>query len=183
MFTRIVIGPCLIGAILWTLRDHATSGEPPPAATPVAELQRLASSVGVWNTAQRFRPTPGASPFESTSTEKVRWSDSKQYLISEQRGLTPTGWTSKVLVTSWNPTDHQIHVVEVSLGGFTTELTLWFEGDVQKILGYRRFGERLVRTELTVEHTSPDEYKFHSDCTDQGKTWVCSEGISKRVKK
>ena len=168
--------------ILCLVLGHAVAVGPTPVATPVPELQKLASSVGAWKTIQRFRSAPDASAIESASTYNVRWSEDQQYLISEQRGPTPTGWTSKILITSWNPTDKQIHVVEVSEGGTTTDLTLWFEGDLQKVLGHRRFGGRLVRTELTVEHTSPDEYKFHVDCLDSEKAWVCSEGVSQRVK-
>lgn len=168
--------------IFWIVLRHTAAGEPTPAATPVPELQRLASSVGEWTTNQKFRSAPDAPAFESTSNYVVRWSRDQQYLISEQRGPTPTGWTSKILITSWNPTDRQIHVVEVNQGGATTDLILWFEGDIRKVLGHRRFGGRLVRTELTVERTTPDEYKFRVDCLDSDRAWVCSEGVSKRLR-
>ena len=137
--------------------------------------------VGVWHTTQKYWSTLGDATARE-STEKVRWPDDQQFLISEQSGLTPAGWISKVLIISWNVADRQIHVVEVSQGGASTDLTLWFEGDVEKVSGYSRFGERLVRTELTVEPTSPDEYKFHMDCLETERAWVCSEGVSKRAK-
>jgi hypothetical protein len=182
MFPRTFHRIVAVSAMVCIAHGQSAAGEPKAAATPVPELQKLAPSIGLWKTTQRSRSATDASVFESTSTENVRWSEDKQYVISEQCGLTLSGWTSRILVTSWNPADRQIHVVEVSQGGATIDLTLWFEGDVQKVLGHRRFGERLVRTELTVEHTSPDEYKFRVDCLDSDKAWVCSEGVSQRVK-
>ena len=153
----------------------------PVSATPPPELQRLASSVGTWKTTQRFWISAGANAFESTSTENVRWSESQEFLISEQRGVAWDGPTSRLCITSWNPEDRQIHVLEVSRGGSTVDMTVWFEGDTQKVLSYRRWSERLVRVELTIELLSPDESKFHADCTHEEKTWVCLEGTSKRA--
>ena len=171
--------------MFWTtviLGTVALAKAGPLTTPPPPELQRLASSVGVWNTTQKSWWSPGAAVFESTSTEKIRWSEDQQFLISEQSGLTLMGWTSRVVVTSWNPADKQIHVLEVSQGGATVNLILWFEGDVTKVLGHRQIRGHLVRTELTVEYTSPDSSKFHVDCLDGEHAWVCSEGVSKRVK-
>ncbi len=180
MFARFI---AVIGcAFIAQSREVSMAEDPSRVPTPVPELRQLADSVGSWETSQRYRATPDATALESKSTENVRWSEGQQFLISEQRGLTPLGWSSRVLVTSWNPVDRQFHVVEIQEGGFTTEMTLWFEGKVQKVVGYRRFGDSLVRTELTVEHTSPDEYKFRMDCTGSSGVWVCSEGRSKRIK-
>jgi len=165
-----------------TFLGAAATAEAGPTPTPSPELQRLASSVGVWNTTQKYWSTPGAAVFESSGTERVRWSEDRQYLISEQSGLTPTGWTSRVTITSWNPADRQIHVIEVSPGGSILDLILWFEGDVVKVLGYRRFGDRLIRAEFTTEHISAGEFRFYTDCTDQEKRWVCTDGVSKRAK-
>ena len=182
MLMRVAFSGQVVGVLLWMSCSYGRA-DGTPSPTPAPELERLASSVGVWDTTSRFRASPNSSPFESTSTYTVRWSESRQFLISDQRGMTPEGWTSRILVTSWNPVDRKIDVIEVSRGGSTVEMTLWFEGDIQKVLGYRHIGAQLVRTELTVEHMSPDACKFHTDCTDQGKTWVCSEGSSKRVSK
>ena len=172
----------IVCAIALPLSQLSTAGEPATTPTPVPELQQLAASVGTWETSQRYRDTPDAAVFESTSTERISWSEGQQFLISEQRGLTLSGWSSRVLVTSWNPVDRHFRVIEVEAGGFTTEMTLWFEDGVQKVLGYRRFGDRLVRTELTVERKSPDEYTFRMHCTGSSGGWLCSEGVSRRVK-
>ena len=172
---------CAVAAFAQTAATSQAE-DPSRAPTPVPELQKLARSVGTWKTSQSYRSSPEAPVFKSQSTEKVRWSEGKQFLISEQRGLTSLGWESRVLVTSWNRVDQHYRVIEVQQGGFTEEMTLSFEGDVQKVLGYRRFGDLRVRTELTVEHTSADEYRFRMECTGSSGVWVCSEGVAKRVR-
>jgi Protein of unknown function (DUF1579) len=182
MFMRVDHKGCLAGAILCALLYHASGGEAPPDETPPPELQKLGTAVGLWKTTTQSRFSPDGTVVESTSIENVRWSDSRQFLVTEQRGSTPDGWISRICITSWNAADRQIHVIEVSPGGSITDSTLWFEGSIEKVLGYRRLQGRLFRTELTVEHTSPDEFTFHYDCLDQEKSWVCCEGKSRRSK-
>jgi hypothetical protein len=145
-------------------------------------LEKLDGWVGFWKSTSKFRRGPDAAVVEGTNTENVRWSESREFLVTEQRGHALDGPISCILITSWNPGDRQIHVIEVIPGGQINDSTLWFEGNIQKGLCYRRLNGRLVRVELTVEHTSPDEVVFHYDCLDQEKTWICCEGVSKRSK-
>src|SRR4051812_48476303 len=112
----------LIGAALYGLLSVACA-QGPSVAIPPKELDWLNSQVGVWNTAQTFRITPEAPIFHSTSTESIRWSESREFLLVEQRGLTVAGLTSRIVVISWSPSDRQIHAVEVQTNGNTHEDT------------------------------------------------------------
>jgi hypothetical protein len=182
MYMRVGRIGWFLGAILWALLLRVGRSESPPNATVTPELEKLDSWVGSWRTTSKFRRGPDAAVFESTNTENVRWSESREFLVTEQRGRALDGPISRILITSWNPADRQIHVVEIRPGGQVIDSTLWFEGNIQKGLGYRRLDERLVRVELTVEHTSPDQFVFRYDCLDDEKAWICCEGVSKRSK-
>lgn len=144
------------------------------------ELKRLADMIGIWDTAASYRPTPDAPAFEGRSVETTRWSANRQFLITDQLGLTRTGWEDRLLIISWDPVKKEYKLIEVNPAGENIEMTMEVKGKVQKILSYRPFEGRLIRTELTVETVSPFESKFRWECTDQGKTWLFGEGISKK---
>lgn len=164
----------LAGAIVAEPDDSAARSSRP------SEVARLGSYVGIWKTTQKFRATPDAPLSESSSTEKVRWSDTQLFLISEQHGQTADGWEDRIVIWSWNPADRKIHALEVGVGGSTIDQEVWFEGRLQKMLGYRQFQGRLLRVECTVEAVSETERRFNLECADGEKTWVCSGGISRK---
>ena len=144
-----------------------------------AELRRLAWTVGVWDTTAACKSAPDAAEVKAGSIETVRWSANGQFLISDQLGLLPVR-KNQVVITTWNPAKREYDLTEIHADGEVVKLTMVIENDVEKFLCYCPMGGRLVRIELVLERISPVEYRFYSDCTDQGKTWRFCEGTSKK---
>lgn len=157
--------------------DLATrrGSRPPPA------MARLASAVGVWETVSTVRLRPGASPAKTRSTETTRWSPNQRFLITDQLGHLPDGWVNVLVITAYSP-DSGYRLMEITPKGNVTKSTMSLEGDTQTILGYREIDGRLIRSELIVKKVSATEVTFRCECTDGGKTWLFSEGISKKRK-
>src|ERR1700720_38943 len=95
-------------AMAWTIilgcgMTWLACAEPPvTVGTPPPELQKLASSIGVWEITTKYRFTSDAKVFEANSVETVRWSPNKQFLIADQQGMMPEGWKDQIVITSWN---------------------------------------------------------------------------------
>jgi hypothetical protein len=150
------------------------------AAAP-AELRRLAWTIGVWDTTATCKSGPDAPAVKARSIETVRWSANGQFLISDQLALLPVR-KNQVVVTTCNPAKREYDLTEIHADGEVVKLTMVIEHDVEKFLCYCPMGDRLVRIELVLQRISSVEYKFYSDCTDQGKTWRFCEGTSKKRK-
>lgn len=165
-----------------TLMGEAHADDSLRNQAPPPELKRLSATIGIWDTKSLYRFTPDAPPFEGQSVETVRWSANQQFVISDQRGLMPDGWKNKLVITMWNPVKNEYRLVDLSSTGETVELTMRIEGGVRKILYYRPFEGRFIRSELTLENLSDVEIKFRCECTDGERTWTFSEGISKKRK-
>ena len=170
----LILNPALLATVMASGEDMPQSGAPPP------ELERLSSTVGVWETTTLYRPSPDASPLERRSVETIQWSPNHQFLITDQLGATPAGTTNRMLITTWSSAARKYKVVEIGPIGGIVEMTMLIEGKIQKILGYRPFEDRLIRVELTVESVSTSESKFRWECTNEAKTWICGEGISRK---
>jgi len=171
---------CLILSLSWALIVETPAEDAPQRPAP--ELERLAFMVGVWDTTASYRSTPDAPIFEGRSVETVRWSPNKQFLISDQRALTPDGWKNQLVITIWNPVKKEYKLVDLISTGEVVEATMLIEGNIRKILFYSPFEDRFIRNEVTVEWVSDVEYQFRSECTDRERTWVFCEGISKKRK-
>jgi Protein of unknown function (DUF1579) len=147
---------------------------------PPPELQHFNGTIGIWDTTTKYRFAPEMPIFESRSVETVRWGANKQFLISEQHGLMPDGWINALGIITWIPRNREYKVVELYQTGEVLERTMEIEGNLRKVIYYRRLEGRLIRSELTGEEVSDTEYKFHCECTDEGKTWRFSEGVSRK---
>lgn len=158
-----------------TAARDALSNDSPPL-----ELKRFASTVGIWDTITRSKDSPDAPPSERRSVETVRWSANHQFLITDQSGLTPSGRKNRLVITTWNASDREYKLIEVSPIGKTVEMTMLVDGNIRHVLSYRPLDGRLIRTELTVEIVSASESKFRWECTDEGNTWICGEGTSRK---
>ena len=165
-----------------TLKAGTPGEEAPSNQGPPVELQRLAAMIGIWDTKASYRSTPNASIVEGRSIETVRWSTNEHFVISDQHELTPNGWKDTLVITTWNPVKKEYKLINLTAAGEIVEATMMIEGNTRKILFYSPFENRLIRNEVTVEFVSDVEYKFRSECTDQEKTWVFCEGISKKRK-
>ena len=156
--------------------------EPPPAMSASAELRKLAGLVGVWESTAKYRFTPKGEIFDSKSVDVITWSPNQQYLITDQRGLTPEGWKNQLIITRWNPAKKEYALVLFPPDGEIVQPTMIIEGAIRKTLYYRSFGGRLIRSEITQEDISPTEYKFRCECTDEGASWVYCEGIARKTR-
>src|SRR5687768_9579843 len=81
---HVALGLCVLAARTSADSD-AVEGRPAP------EIEKIAFTVGVWETTAKYRFTPEATVFESKSVETVQWSPNRQFLISDQRSLMPAG--------------------------------------------------------------------------------------------
>src|SRR5205807_865708 len=151
-----------------------------PQSVPPPELQRLASMVGVWDTKASCRFTPDGPTFEGQSVEIVSWSANHYFLITDQWGLLPEGWRNKLVIIGWNPIKKEYDLTDLSPNGESGKLVMTIEGNVQTILSYRQIADHTVRAELTIEGISPVETRFHCKCTDGERSWLFSEGTSKK---
>jgi hypothetical protein len=148
--------------------------------SPPAELERFAWMIGDWETAATYRFLPDLPTLELQSTETIRWSTNKQFMITEEEGMTPEGWRAKLIVTAWDEKRRAYRMVDVDLTGEVTELSMTMENDVRKIVYYRNLGERRIRSELTVTRLSDVEYRTRGECSDLSKIWICYDSISKK---
>jgi hypothetical protein len=81
---------------------------------------------------------------------------------------------------AWIPRSREYKVVTLSQTGEVVEMAMTIEGNSRKVVFYRPVGGRLIRAEYTAEDVSGTEYKFRCECTDEGKTWLFSAGVSKK---
>ena len=144
------------------------------------EIEKIAFTVGVWDTTTKYRFTPDAPVLESTSVETVQWSPNRQFLISDQRGLMPAGPMNQLVITTWDPARKEYRLVVVMPDGKTTEAGMTVDGNHRSILRYSQVDDRLVRAEMTYDYSSQTEYTFREERTDKGKTWVFCEGVSRK---
>ena len=144
-------------------------------------LEKLAGSVGVWETTTRYRWTPESPVFESHSVETTQWSAKGNFLISDQRGTTPDGRINRVLVTTWDPSEKLYKLVAIYAGGETEQQSMTIDGSVHTVVRYLPVEGRLIRCELKVEIISPTETKSVGECTDRGTNWIFSEARSKKT--
>jgi hypothetical protein len=159
----------------------AMGEETPVTSAQQPALERLAGSVGVWETTTLYRWAPDIPVFESSSIETTQWSPNRKFLIADQRGTMPDGTTNRLLVTTWDPAEKQYKLVAIYDGGEVEQLTMTLEENVRRVVLHRPISGRLIRCELTTESVSPTEFKSRCECTDKGKNWIFSEGTSKRV--
>ena len=144
-------------------------------------LEKLAGSIGVWESITRYRWTPDSPVFESHSVETTQWSPNHNFLISDQRGTMPDGSINRVVVITWDPAEKLYRLVATYAGGETEQLAMTVEGGVRTIVSYLHIGDRMIRCENKIEDTSPTEFKARCECTDRGKNWIFSEASSKKV--
>jgi hypothetical protein len=163
----------ILGATVNTSYGQAPTSPPP-------ELERFAWMIGEWHTAATYRFAPEAPPSNTRSTETVRWALNKQFLVSEQEGLMPNGWHTKLIITAWNENVRSYKMIDVDLTGAVTELSMTVDGDIRTIVYYPTLGGHRIRTELKVFHVSDVEYTTRGECSDRDKTWICYEAVSKK---
>ena len=149
-------------------------------ADPAPEIQKIAATVGVWDTTAKYRFTPDAPVFESKSVETVRLSSNRQFLISDERASMPTGWMNQLVITTWDPAKKKYRLVTVMPGGKTSEIEMAVEGSHRSLLYYAQIEGRPVRAEMIVDYSSQTEYKFREERTDQDKVWIYCEGTSRK---
>ena len=138
--------------------------------------------IGVWETTAKCRFTPGAPVFEGKSIATIYWSKSRQFLISDQRGLTPGGWVNTLQVTAWDPINKHYQIIELVPGGSSNQMVMTIEGNHGKVTGSQINGTHITRINLTFENISPTESHFRSECSiDDGPKWLFSEGVSKKI--
>src|SRR5262245_9118969 len=164
----------LLSGVIFAKDAPQTDGAP-------AELRRLAWTIGVWDTTATCKGAPDAPAAKARITETVRWSANRQFLISDQVEVMPVR-KNQVVITTWNPAKREYDLTEIHADGEVVKLTMVIEDDVEKFLCYYPVADRLVRIELVLQRISSVEYKFYSDCTDQGKTWRFCEGTAKKRK-
>ncbi|MFL6519666.1 MAG: DUF1579 family protein [Chthoniobacterales bacterium] len=160
----------------------AAMGEDTPVTSAQQPaLEKLAGSVGVWESTTRYRFAPDMPVFESHSVETTQWSPNHKFLISDQRGTMPDGTINRVVVITWDPKEKLYKLVAIYAGGETEQLAMTVEGSVRTIVSYRHIGERMIRCENKMEDTSPTEFKARCECTDRETNWTFSEASSKKV--
>lgn len=169
----VALGLCVLAARTSADSDAVESG-------PAPEIEKIAFTVGVWETTAKYRFTPEASVFESKSVETVQWSPNRQFLISDQRSWMPSGSMNQLVITTWDPARKEYRLVVVMPDGKVTEGGMTVEGDHSSVLYYPRVEGRLVRAEIMYDYSSHSEYTFREERTDQGKTWVFCEGTSRK---
>ncbi|CAA9217765.1 MAG: hypothetical protein AVDCRST_MAG42-348 [uncultured Chthoniobacterales bacterium] len=177
MGTRIIftiLTAILLQAPAIFAEDAGAEAKPPP------ELERFASMIGVWDTVTSYRFSPDAAIYEERSVETIQWSVNRQFMISDQLAERAEQPNNKLVITSWDSTNKEYKMVDLSPTGEVVNLSITFDGDIRRILYYPRVAGRLVRAELTIETTSPAESRFRCDFMDQGETWRFAEGISKK---
>jgi hypothetical protein len=146
----------------------------------VPEIEKIAATVGVWDTTATYRFTPDGTVFESKSVETVQRSPNRRFLISDQRGLMPEGWMNQLVITTWDTAKKEYKSVTVMPGGKTTEIGMTVEASHRSLLYYLPVEGRLVRAEMTADYTSEAECTFREKRTDQEKTWTFCEGTSRK---
>ncbi|SRR6266496_2540781 len=173
---------CLLALKLIVLLNGVTfaKDEPPTEGAPV-ELLPLAWTVGVWDTTAICRVAPDAPAVKTRSVETVRWSANRQFLISDQLDLVPIR-KNQIVVTTWNPAKREYDLTQIHANGEVVKLTMLIEDRLEKFLCCCPIGGRLVQIELILQRISSVEYRFYSDCTEQGTTWRLCEGTSKKRK-
>ncbi|MGH7982662.1 MAG: hypothetical protein ACREFF_05885 [Candidatus Udaeobacter sp.] len=169
VFLKLIV---LLSAVIFAKDAPQTEGAP-------AELQLLAWTTGVWDTTATCKSAPDAPAVKARSIETVRWSANRQFPISDQLELLPVR-KNQVVVTTWNLAKREYDLTEIHADGEVVKATMGIEHNVEKFLCYYPHGGRLVRIELVLQRISSVEYRFYSDCTDQGKTWRFCEGTSKK---
>ena len=125
----------------------------PQTEGPPAELQRLAWTIGVWDTTATCKSAPDAPAVEARSIETVRWSANRQFLISDQLELLPVK-KNQVVITTWNPAKRQYDLTEIHADGEVVKATMVIEHDVEKFLCYYPIGDRSVRIEFVLQRIS-----------------------------
>ena len=170
---HVTLGLCVLAARAVADSD-AVDGAPAP------EIEKIAFTVGVWDTTAKYRFTPEATVFESKSVETVQWSPNRQFLISDQRSLMPAGPMNQLVITTWNSASKEYRLVAVMQDGQVTETGMTVEGNHRSALYYPRVDGRLVRAEMIYDYSSHTEYTFREERTDQGKTWIYCEGTSRK---
>lgn len=145
------------------LNADATKTGAPLSQGPPPELLHLSSMVGVWDTTTAYRFTPDMPRFDSEGVATVRWSDSRQFLISDQWGLMPDGWKNMLEIITWVPQAGQYRVTELYQTGEVVELTMVVEGNLRKIVRNRSLDGRIIRSDLTVDQVSDSEFTFRCE--------------------
>jgi hypothetical protein len=154
----------------------AAGGEPwqPPA------LEKLNSLVGVWDLEVTSRFAPNEEPFKGRVFDTTRWSDNKEFLISEQWVLLPAGWLPKLIITCWDPMTGQFRQTNV-LPNATYVNILKTDGPCGQRYSESEKDGHVTRTWTTIEDVSPGVRKMKSESSiDNGPHWVSSEGTSRK---
>lgn len=153
----------------------------PPTGRPTP-LEKLNSLVGRSEMKVTNRFTPNAKPFIGRVFDNTRWSENKQFLISDQWVLLPSGWLPKLIITSWDAISGQYRQTNVLPNA--TYVNILSFGEEQHI----RYTEsekdgHITGTWTTIETISPSVSKIRAESSiDGGPRWVSAEGtITKRA--
>lgn len=178
MMSSAVRALTLVSAIIYLLARVVAQNTTPPSHRP-AELERLAFTLGTWDTRATCRLKPQSEPFEGKSVETIQWSPNGQFLISDQWGSFPQGWANKMVITTWDPKKQEYKLIDVTHGGPTYTMSMSFNGKTSHISGEFNDGGHLKQTWLSIDYLSDTEYKFRCESSiDHGPKWLFSEGTS-----
>ena len=130
------------------------------------------------------RFTPDAKPFIGRLLDNTRWSENKQFLISEQWVLLPAGWLPKLIITSWDPVRGQYRQTNV-LPNATFVNILSLGDEKQPRYTESEKDGHVTRTWTTIETISPGISKMKAESSvDNGPRWISAEGtIIKQTKR
>jgi hypothetical protein len=95
--------------------------------------------------------------------------------------MMPEGWQDQIVITSWNSAVREYKLTVLTPSGEPSQASMLIEGNTRKILFYRPFHNRLIRTEIISENISSSEYRTRCECADEGRTWTFSEANSKKI--
>ncbi len=163
-----------MGLLLWVAVVAADEVCRPPGDR--WRSKKLNSMVGSSDMKVTNRFTPDAKPFIGRVFDHTRWSENRQFLISDQWVLLPVGWLPKLIITSWDPITGQYRETNV-LPNATYVNILFLGGEKQPRYTESEKDGHVTRTWATIE----SERGWGSELTIETRMGRGRIGVSSRI--
>ena len=157
--------------------------EPPPAAKPGPEHERLGFFVGTWKMEGDVRDNPFMPAGKFKGTETCKWFEGGFALVCKSEGEGPTGPTKSLAIMGYSTEEkvYTYYVVENSPMTMTKAARGTLQDGTFVYDDESTFGGKMVRSRYTIAKLSPDSYSIKGEVMGPDGSWTTMmEGTSKK---